>query len=76
LLCDGSARLAMAQDALALVPYDPRLQRPFHAMQMDHDIMLCKWGVEVAQNPREVHDVIADLELMLCLMMWLGDMSH
>jgi len=66
----------MEMDALALVPYDPRLQRHFHAMQMDHDIMLCEWGLDVAQNPREVHDVIADLEMMLCLMMWLGDMSH
>ena len=66
----------MAQGALALVPYDPRLQRPFHAMQMDHDIMMCKWGLDVAHNPREVHDVIVDLELMLCLMMRLGDMSH
>jgi hypothetical protein len=66
----------MAQDALALVPYDPRLQRPFHAMQMDHDIMLCEWGLNDAQNPREVQDVIEFLELLLGLMMWLEDMSH
>lgn len=66
----------MEQNALALVPYDPRLQRPFHAMQMDHDIMLCEWGLNVAQNPREVQDVMKDLELMLGLMMWLKDMCH
>jgi hypothetical protein len=66
----------MDQNALALVPYDPRLQRPFHAMQTDHDIMLCEWGLNVAQNPREVQDVMKDLELMLGLMMWLKDMSH
>jgi hypothetical protein len=66
----------MVQESQAVVPYNPRLQRPFHAMQMVHDIMVCEWGLEIARNPREVHDIITELELMLGLTMFLGDTSH
>lgn len=61
---------------MALIPYDSRSMRPplsWLQAELLRDVDICEWGLQQADHPRLVHDVVVDLRWMLARMHDMGD---